>query len=415
MTPRFDVESFEQVAAGARTVLLRITGRWSGPAPERLPAPLLVIDAGGTVHRLAPLAGPQGSAVRVAPEGVPWRASFSAPSEVLAGDRLGYGLEIGVGATIALSAPTLRAGTPPPTRVVAPTIAHRATAAAALAAGVAARARAERDAARAALAQERDDARALAARFLAQAREALAAAQAARAALVQDAAQRDALLAQVEALQEAIDEAIAARRTAEARVGEVEARLAVLEQERAEREVLAERAAELAQRLEETERERDGYAEQAAVAREEHERLTAAEATRFDLEHQLQAARGERTALVGALAAAHEQLSTATQDGAATAAERDRLAGALAEAHARAASLEAEVARLRPAPAGAPPAAEGPARTDARATPVAAPEGAAAAAHPTLRREALVVLGLLLVALAAGIALIAGGVTHVWP
>ena len=62
MTPRFEVQSFEQVPAGPGTVLLRIAGRWIGPSRERLPMPLLLLDDGRRTHRLSPLPGPEDAA-----------------------------------------------------------------------------------------------------------------------------------------------------------------------------------------------------------------------------------------------------------------------------------------------------------------------------------------------------------------
>ncbi|MET0601742.1 MAG: hypothetical protein ABW167_07110, partial [Baekduia sp.] len=88
MTPRFEVQSFEQVPAGPGTVLLRIAGRWVGPSRERLPMPLLLLDDGRRTHRLSPLPGPEDAAPLVGPEGPAWRAAFSAPAEVVASARV---------------------------------------------------------------------------------------------------------------------------------------------------------------------------------------------------------------------------------------------------------------------------------------------------------------------------------------
>ncbi|HEX5922618.1 MAG TPA: hypothetical protein VFY45_02220, partial [Baekduia sp.] len=114
MTPRFEVQSFEQVPAGPGTVLLRIAGRWVGPSRERLPMPLLLLDDGRRTHRLSPLPGPEDAAPLVGPEGPPWRAAFSAPAEVVASARVAFALQAGRGQITDLPRPTARGGRPVP-------------------------------------------------------------------------------------------------------------------------------------------------------------------------------------------------------------------------------------------------------------------------------------------------------------
>ncbi|MDX6715939.1 MAG: hypothetical protein QOH30_2497, partial [Baekduia sp.] len=122
MTPRFEVQSFEQVPAGPGTVLLRIAGRWVGPAREQLPRPLLLLDDGRRTHRLSALPGPDDVAPQSGPEGLPWRAAFSAPADVVASTRLAFALEAGRGVIVDLPRPTGRGGGPRarPEPVVAP-------------------------------------------------------------------------------------------------------------------------------------------------------------------------------------------------------------------------------------------------------------------------------------------------------
>src|SRR3954468_11480339 len=102
MTPRFEVQSFEQVPSSPGTVLLRIAGRWLAASPERVPAPLLLLDDGGRILRPPPLPGPEDAAPLASPEGPLWRASFSAPADVVADARVFYALQAGVGRHIDL-------------------------------------------------------------------------------------------------------------------------------------------------------------------------------------------------------------------------------------------------------------------------------------------------------------------------
>src|SRR3954452_19668244 len=113
MKPTFEVQTFEQVPAGPGTVLLRIAGRWVGTARERLPPPLLLVDDGRRTHRLSPLPGPDDSAPMVAPEGLAWRAAFTAPTELIAG-RTAFALEAGRAGIVDLPRPTGRGATPAP-------------------------------------------------------------------------------------------------------------------------------------------------------------------------------------------------------------------------------------------------------------------------------------------------------------
>src|SRR3954469_1310475 len=110
MTPRFEVQSFEQVPAGPGTMLLRIAGRWVAPSRERLAAPLLLLDDGRRIHRLSPLPGPDDVAPMVGPEGFEWRAAFSAPADVVAETRMAYALQTGRGQITDLPRPTGRRG-----------------------------------------------------------------------------------------------------------------------------------------------------------------------------------------------------------------------------------------------------------------------------------------------------------------
>jgi len=102
MTPRFEVTSFEQIAAGRDTVLLRISGRWHGPRRERLAPPLLLLDDGKRTHRLAPLPSPEDIAPQVSPDPRPWRAAYSAPASLASGPRVAFALEAGRGGIIDL-------------------------------------------------------------------------------------------------------------------------------------------------------------------------------------------------------------------------------------------------------------------------------------------------------------------------
>ncbi|MDX6686241.1 MAG: hypothetical protein QOF86_2369, partial [Baekduia sp.] len=123
MTPRFEVQSFEQVPAGPGTVLLRIAGRWVGPARERLPTPLLLVDDGRRTHRLSVLPGPDDVAPMVGPDGPPWRGAFSASAALVAGGRLAFALEAGRGVIVDLPRPTGHRGAalaPAPTSAPAP-------------------------------------------------------------------------------------------------------------------------------------------------------------------------------------------------------------------------------------------------------------------------------------------------------
>src|SRR4051812_38747234 len=102
MTPRFEVHSFEQVPTGPGTVLLRIAGRWVGPAHERLPPPVLLVDDGRRTHRISALPGADDAAPEVRPEGAPWRAAFSVPLEVAGAARVAFALEAGRGVVVGL-------------------------------------------------------------------------------------------------------------------------------------------------------------------------------------------------------------------------------------------------------------------------------------------------------------------------
>jgi hypothetical protein len=94
---RFEVERFESVAAGRGVALLRLAGRWRGEANGTTGRPVLIVDDGRASHRLAALPEPEG-------QGDPWRAAFSAPADLLSGERLAFALDAG-GETIRLPAP----------------------------------------------------------------------------------------------------------------------------------------------------------------------------------------------------------------------------------------------------------------------------------------------------------------------
>ena len=105
----FDVERFEQVAAGAGMVLLRVAGRWHADTAIELDQPELVVDDGAEEHRLPMLPAPGGAPLSADPSGVTWRGAFSARGELLQGGRT-FALHAG-GDVLVLPSPAPPSGT----------------------------------------------------------------------------------------------------------------------------------------------------------------------------------------------------------------------------------------------------------------------------------------------------------------
>src|SRR5688572_31803744 len=93
--PEFLVERFEYVSATPDTALLRISGRWRSGGRERLSPPLLVVDDGRRTHRLSALPSPEDASPLATPDGVLWRAAYSAPKALVENPRAAYALETG--------------------------------------------------------------------------------------------------------------------------------------------------------------------------------------------------------------------------------------------------------------------------------------------------------------------------------
>ena len=106
----FDVERFEQVAAGAGMVLLRVSGRWHADSATDLEQPVLVVDDGGEEHRLPMLPAPNAAPLSADPAGVAWRGAFTAGGELLESGST-FALHAG-GDVIALPPPAPASGTP---------------------------------------------------------------------------------------------------------------------------------------------------------------------------------------------------------------------------------------------------------------------------------------------------------------
>src|SRR6185503_5956787 len=111
----FDVERFEQVAAGAGMVLLRVAGRWHADTATELDQPELVVDDGAEEHHLPMLPAPGAAPLSADPSGVTWRGAFSARGELLEG-RHTFALHAG-GDVLVLPppAPPTEAPSPAPT------------------------------------------------------------------------------------------------------------------------------------------------------------------------------------------------------------------------------------------------------------------------------------------------------------
>ena len=111
----FDVERFEQVAAGAGMVLLRVAGRWHADTATELDQPELVVDDGAEEHRLSMLPAPGAAPLSADPSGVTWRGAFSARGELLQGGRT-FALHAG-GDVLALPPPAPPSEAPPAPRI----------------------------------------------------------------------------------------------------------------------------------------------------------------------------------------------------------------------------------------------------------------------------------------------------------
>ncbi|MCA1656701.1 MAG: dTMP kinase, partial [Actinobacteria bacterium] len=118
-TPEFELERFERVAAGTKTVLLRIAGRWRMESRERLSPPMLLVDDGRRTRRLSPLPGPDDDAPRAGPDPPDWRAAYSVAAEHVAAGQIAFALETSHGIVdlprpVAASSKPLRQAEPPP-------------------------------------------------------------------------------------------------------------------------------------------------------------------------------------------------------------------------------------------------------------------------------------------------------------
>jgi hypothetical protein len=101
----FDVEAFEQVAAGSGMALLRVVGRWRADDATALGPPTLIVDDGRDAHRLDALTAPGAAPLAAGPGGgTPWRGAFSAPSALLEQRRIAFALDAG-GAVVDLPRP----------------------------------------------------------------------------------------------------------------------------------------------------------------------------------------------------------------------------------------------------------------------------------------------------------------------
>ncbi len=108
----FEVDQFEYVVASPETVLLRVAGRWRSAARERLPPPVLLIDDGRQVLRLAALPGPADGAPSASPEGPPWKAGYSVKADLLRRPRTVFALDVGERGLVDLPRPTVRERAP---------------------------------------------------------------------------------------------------------------------------------------------------------------------------------------------------------------------------------------------------------------------------------------------------------------
>nr|MBA2505185.1 hypothetical protein [Thermoleophilaceae bacterium] len=106
----FDVEAFELVPAGDERVLVRVSGRWRGPA-RSLGDIALVLSAGGKRRRVRALPDPSAEDPTAGPDGVVWRGAFSLPLARVEGASFSLASEAGA---VELPRPSRRPSPAPP-------------------------------------------------------------------------------------------------------------------------------------------------------------------------------------------------------------------------------------------------------------------------------------------------------------
>ena len=105
MTPRFQLDSFEQLPAGDGDATLRVAGRWTVSPGEPAPSPALLVDDGTRTYRLTADSSEHGPPAGAAGETVPWRGSFTAPRVVAEAERVAFALESGPSGIVDLPRP----------------------------------------------------------------------------------------------------------------------------------------------------------------------------------------------------------------------------------------------------------------------------------------------------------------------
>src|SRR5438046_115506 len=114
-----DVDQFVFLPATADAGLLRLSGYWEADPEVRLDPPVMVIDPGPGAQRLRPLPGAEDAALYAGPAGIPWRAAFAAPADLVE-SATAFALELSDGAVVELPAPSKHVLAAPATRPVEP-------------------------------------------------------------------------------------------------------------------------------------------------------------------------------------------------------------------------------------------------------------------------------------------------------
>ena len=101
----FDVESFEFIPAGEEMGLLRVVGQWVAPVDRDLHEIRLIASQDGTLVELTPLPDLEGASPLATPVGHPWRAAFSAGSELVESELTEFALAVHGGERVHLPRP----------------------------------------------------------------------------------------------------------------------------------------------------------------------------------------------------------------------------------------------------------------------------------------------------------------------
>jgi hypothetical protein len=126
----FEVESFEFISAGEEMGLLRVAGRWVAPLDRDLHGVVLVATQNGTPVELNPLPDLEATSPLATPAGHPWRAAFSAGSELVESELTEFALAVHGGERVHLPRPGERAGAAGPVGPEPEVIEHAPAAAA---------------------------------------------------------------------------------------------------------------------------------------------------------------------------------------------------------------------------------------------------------------------------------------------